>query len=593
MPATVAGETRAGLPPLSHRWVARYPTEPDGGTLAALEQELHLPPVLCRMLAQRGLGDPAHARQHLRPRLDALHDPFRLADMDRAVARIGRALERGERILVHGDYDVDGICCAALYTRVLRAIGGQVETFVPHRLTDGYDLSQAGVRRAAECGAALILTGDCGIVAHDAVAAAAAVGVDVVVTDHHTPGGALPAAAAVVNPNRPDCPYPEKGLAGAGVAYKVCQALAAAHGVAQEELRWHLDLVALATIADLAPLSGENRVLAYYGMRVLQQTRNLGLAALTRTAGIDPEHGISVGQVSHVLAPRLNAVGRLGAAERGVRLLLAESVAEAEALARESEEENRARQCLDRDTLRAALADLEQWYDPARDYGLVLAGEGWHPGVIGIVASRVVERVHRPVVMVAVDRNAGRGRGSARSIPRFDLYAAIHSCGGLLERYGGHHQAAGLDVRLDRLDEFRAAFNDYARRTLTPADLQPELKVDQELALAVANQELFALLRHFGPFGIGNPSPVFCSRGVRVLGYPREVGEGHIKLRLHQDGAELDAIGFRLAERLRELDVTRGPIDVAFQLQENYWNGRAELQAKLLDLRLAAGQCVP
>jgi single-stranded-DNA-specific exonuclease len=588
MPASAAGEARAGLPPLANRWVARYPVEPEPTALATLERELKLPPVLCRMLAQRGLTDPAAARQHLRPRLDTLHDPLGLADMDLAVTRIGLALQKGERILVHGDYDVDGICCAALYTRVLRALGGRVDTFVPHRLTDGYDLSQAGVRRAVECGAGLILTGDCGIVAHEAVAAAAAVGVDVVITDHHTPGAELPRAVAVVNPNRADCGYPEKGLAGAGVAYKLCQALVAAHGLDREALLWHLDLVALATIADLAPLRGENRVLAHYGLRVLAQTRNLGLAALIESAGIDPGQGISAGQVSHVLAPRLNAVGRLGAAQRGVRLLLSESGAEAEALARESADENRARQTLDRDTLQAALADLEQWYDPARDYGLVLAGEGWHPGVIGIVASRVVELVHRPVVMVAMDRTAERGRGSARSIPRFDLYAAVHACGALLERYGGHHQAAGMDVRLERLDEFRAMFNDYARRTLAPEDLQPELKVDQELPLAAANASLLGLLRHFGPFGIGNPAPVFVSRRVRVLGYPREVGDGHIKLRLHQDGAELEAIGFRLAERLRELDVTRGPIDVAFQLQENHWNGRSELQARLVDLRLAA-----
>ncbi|NJD09932.1 MAG: single-stranded-DNA-specific exonuclease RecJ [Gemmatimonadetes bacterium] len=587
MPGTVAGEVRAGLPPLSHRWVARYPDEPDATAIGVLAQELHLPAELCRLLAQRGLADPGRARQYLRPQLDSLPDPYLLADLERAVARIGRAVAQGERILVHGDYDVDGICCAALYTRVLRAIGAQVEAFVPHRLTDGYDLSQAGVHRAAEYGARLILTGDCGIVAHEAVAAAQAAGIDVVVTDHHTPGETLPAAAAVVNPNRPDCGYPEKGLAGAGVAYKLCQALAAAHGLAEADLRWHLDLVALATIADLAPLTGENRVLAHFGLRVLAQTRNLGLAALLRTAGVDPEKGIAAGQVSHVLAPRLNAVGRLGAAERGVRLLLAENVPEAEALARESEEENRARQSLDRDTLQAALADLEQWYDPERDFGLVLAREGWHPGVIGIVASRVVERVHRPVVMVALDPGAGRGRGSARSIPRFDLYAAVHSCSALLERYGGHHQAAGLDVRMERLDAFRAAFNDYARRNLTPADLQPELKVDQELSLAAATPQLFALLRHVGPFGVGNPAPVFCSRGVRVLGYPREVGDGHIKLRLHQHGAELEAIGFRLAERLRELDLARGPIDVAFQLQENHWNGRVELQARLLDLRLA------
>ena len=586
MSAPAASVERGTLPTLVPRWVMRSDAAP-AALVTALAAELRLPEALCRLLVQRGLGSGDAARAHLRPRLEALHDPLALAGMAAAVARLSTAIERGERILVHGDYDVDGICAAALYTRVLRGLGADIEPFVPHRLTDGYDLGHAGVRRASECGATLILTGDCGIVAHDAVAAAAALGIDVVVTDHHTPGDRLPEAAAVVNPNRVDCGYPEKGLAGAGVAFKLCQALTRARGADEQALLWHLDLVALATIADLAPLSGENRVLAHYGLRVLAQTRNPGLHALLETAGIDRAAGIGAGQVSHVLAPRLNAVGRLGAAARGVRLLLAETAAEAESLAKESDEENRARQHLDRDTLQQALADLERWYDPTRHFGVVLVGAGWHPGVIGIVASRVVERIHRPVVMVSLDTATGRGRGSARSIPRFDLYGAIHACAGLLERYGGHHQAAGLELRAERLDAFRDAFNEQARAALAHEDLRPELKLDLELRLGDATADLARLLRHLGPFGIGNPAPVFCARAVRVLGYPREVGEGHIKLRLQQDGVELPAIGFRLAERLREVDVARGPIDIAYQLQENHWNGRTELQAKLLDMRAA------
>jgi single-stranded-DNA-specific exonuclease len=587
MSSAAAGAARATLTPPAPRWTARCDAAPAAEAVAALAAELHLPDPLCRLLVQRGHALAASARAHLRPRVESLHDPFLLADMAAAVDRIGVAIDQRERILVHGDYDVDGICSATLYTRVLRRLGADVEAFVPHRLTDGYDLGQAGVRRASESGATLILTGDCGIVAHDAIEAAAAAGIDVIVTDHHTPGATLPGACAVVNPNRADCTYPEKGLAGAGVAFKLCQALARRRGLDEQELLWYLDLVALATIADLAPLGGENRVLAHFGLRVMAQTRNPGLAALVRTAAIDAAAGIGAGQVSHVLAPRLNAVGRLGAAARGVRLLLAEEQAEAAALAQESGEENRARQNLDRSTLERALADLEQWYDPTQHFGIVLAGEDWHPGVIGIVAARVVERIHRPVVMISLDAAAGRGRGSARSIPRFDLYAAIHACAPLLERYGGHHQAAGLELRSERLDAFRAAFNEHARALLGGQDLRPELKLDLELRLRDANAELARLLRHFGPFGIGNPAPVFWSRSVRVLGYPREVGEGHIKLRVMQDGAELPAIGFRLAERLREVDVTRGPIDIAYQVQENHWQGRIELQLKLLDLRPA------
>jgi single-stranded-DNA-specific exonuclease len=567
------------------RWVFRT-GDADTGAAALLAESLSLPPALCRLLVLRGLGDAEAARTFLRPRLDTLHDPRLLAGVDTAVARVARAVRGGERILVHGDYDVDGICGAVLFTRVLRSLGATAEPFVPHRMTDGYDLGYAGVRHAAESGASLILTADCGIVAFDAVAQAAAAGIDVVITDHHTPGAELPAAVAVVNPNRPDCGYPEKGLAGAGVAFKLCEALVAELGGDRDALLWHLDLVALATIADLAPLRGENRTLAHYGLRVLRETRSPGLRALLAAAGVSTDRPIGAGQVSHALAPRLNAVGRMGAASRGVHLLMAETAAEAEPLAAEMEAENRTRQAVDRRILDEALAMLEERYDPVRDYAVVLSSPDWHPGVIGIVASRVVERIHRPVVLIAEDRAAGRGRGSARSIRGFHLYDGIHACASLLERYGGHRQAAGLEVRLDRLDAFRTALNEHARAVLEPAALVPEVCVDVELELRDATAELHGLMRHLGPFGLGNPQPVFVARGVSVDGYPQEVGGGqHIRLVLSQGGVRLPAIGFRLADRLRTIDVSRSRLDVAFQLLEDEYNGRTRLQARLVDLR--------
>ncbi|HSJ10325.1 MAG TPA: single-stranded-DNA-specific exonuclease RecJ, partial [Longimicrobiales bacterium] len=490
------------------RWVRRGSTA-DDAAVAALAAALRLPPALCRLLVLRGHADEGAARAFLKPRLDGLHDPLLLAGAREAVARIVKAVQQRERILVHGDYDVDGICSAALFTRVLRSLGCDVVTFVPHRMTDGYDLGHAGVRRAVEEGATLILTGDCGVVAHDAVDQAVAAGIDVVITDHHTPGDRLPNAVAVINPNRRDCTYPEKGLAGAGVAFKLCEALVRALGGDRDALLWHLDLVALATIADLAPLAGENRILAHYGLKVLRDTRNPGLRALMARAGIATDQPIGAGQVSHVLAPRINAVGRMGAASRGVRLLLAEDAAEADALAEEMEEENRTRQSVDRQILDEAMAMLEASFDPATDYGIVLSSPGWHPGVIGIVASRVVERVHRPVVLLSEDAETGRARGSARSIPAFHLYEGVHACASLLERYGGHRQAAGMDVRLDRLDAFRSAFNAHAQSVLTPEDLVAEVKVDIDLDLAEANADLHRLMRHCGPFGLGNPQPVF------------------------------------------------------------------------------------
>jgi single-stranded-DNA-specific exonuclease len=569
--------------------VARSAAVEDVTAVDALVAELGLPRTLCRVLSLRGVADTAAARSFLKPQLTELHAPLLLADMDAALDRVTRAIETGERIFVHGDYDVDGMCTTALYTRVLRSLGGAVEGFVPHRMTDGYDLGHAGVRRAVESGAGLILTGDCGIVAHDAIAAAASAGIDVIVTDHHKPGETLPAATAVVNPNRPRCGYPEKGLAGAGVAFKLCEALVARLDGDRDALLWHLDLVALATIADLAPLRGENRVLAHYGLRVLRDTRNPGLAALMKVAGVNRDEPISASQVSHGLGPRLNAAGRMGAAMRGLRLLLTDDAAEAALLAGEMEAENRDRQVVDRAMLEEALGMVELMYDPEMDYGLVLSSTGWHPGVIGIVASRVVEHVHRPVIMIAVDPATGRGRGSGRSIPAFDLYAGLHACAPLLERYGGHPQAAGLDIRLERIDELRELFNSHARSTLRPDDLTAEVRFDVEVHLGDMTADLCRLMRHCGPFGIGNPQPVFVARGVSVDGYPREVGAGqHLKMTLAQGAARLPAIGFRMAGRMRHTDLEGCPLDVAFQLQQDRWNGRERLQARLLDIRRAS-----
>ncbi|MGQ0813687.1 MAG: single-stranded-DNA-specific exonuclease RecJ [Gemmatimonadota bacterium] len=563
------------------RWVPR--AIPPPGVAAALAAALSLPATVCDLLALRGFTAADSAKRYLKPRLEHLHDPFLFAGMDAAAERITRAIRKGERILVHGDYDVDGICAATLFTRVLRGAGADVVPFVPHRVNDGYDLSEAGVRAAAQAGATLILTGDCGIVAHDAIAAASSAGIDVVVTDHHTPGASLPDAVAVINPNRADCGYPDKGLAGAGVAFKVCQAVAPQFGIAQQELWYYLDLVAVATIADLAPLTGENRALTRYGLKVLRESRNPGLRALLETAGLAEHATLAAGQISHVLAPRINAVGRMDAAARGVELLLEADDARALQLAQGLEAENRVRQATDRATLQQALELLEADFDADRHRAIVLAQKEWHPGVIGIVASRVVEVLHRPTVLIALDADGARGRGSARSIPGFHLYDALHSCAHHLERFGGHKYAAGMEIRAENIAAFRDELQAYAYERLAPADLIPELDYDLELRLPAANAQLHRLLRHFGPHGVGNPAPVLVARDVAVASV-KEVGAGHAKFDLKQDGARLQAIGFRMMQRVKELDLAR-PVDIAFQLQIERWNGNEYLQAKLLDIR--------
>jgi single-stranded-DNA-specific exonuclease len=576
----------AWLPP-APQWVLRGENADDAAAVH-LAAELSLPEAFCRLLVSRGVRDAEQARTLLRPRMDQLRDPFGLAGIDQAVERLATAMSRGERILIHGDYDVDGVCSAALLDRTLREWGARTVAFVPHRIRDGYDLGHAGVRAAVERGATLIVTADCGIVAHDAVNAATAAGIDVVVTDHHMPGDCLPAAVAVVNPSRADCTYGERMLAGAGVAFKLLQALARRLGRDEAPLWYRLDLVALATIADLAPLRGENRILAHFGLRVLRESRHAGIRALLRTAAIDTTNGVSAGQVSHVLAPRLNALGRLGDADRALRLLLADDEMDALRLAEESDAENRRRQALDRETLEQALDMLERDGDSAEDCAITLASSGWHPGVIGIVASRIVERVNRPVFLLAIDEATGMARGSGRSIHGVHLLEAVQTCAPLLDRFGGHRQAAGLDIAARRLPEFRRAFTAAVRAQLKPDTLRPRLAVDLDVSLGALDERLLRFLPHLGPFGMGNPTPTFAARNVRITGSPRSVGNGHLRLTLEHEGTRLPAIGFGMAEQFVPLARPGAVVDVAFQLQEDRWRGEGRVQARLLDLRPCA-----
>jgi single-stranded-DNA-specific exonuclease len=567
-------------PPPRPRW--QLSEVPDPEMVEGLAAELRLPRPLCALLVVRGIHNPDEAKAFLRPLITSLHPPEELTDLPKAVSRIARAIKGGEVIFVHGDYDVDGMAGTTLLTRWIRELGGDVVPFIPHRLRDGYDLGPRGVREAGESGATLLITVDSGILAHDAVAQATDKGMDVVVTDHHTPGDTLPPALAVLNPNRADCSYPNKGLCGAGVAYKLCQGLAEVFHREQEELHPLLSLVALATVADLVPLTGENRTLVRFGLRALAQTRNPGLDRLMHVAGVNPQE-VDAGTIGFVLAPRLNAVGRLSDSRLGLRLLLTEDVEEAERLAEEAEALNRERQATDRRTLEEALARLKGRYDPDRDFGLVIAGEGWHPGVVGIVASRIAERVHRPTILVAMEGE--KGRGSARSIPGFHLLDAIRAAGEHLERFGGHRQAAGLDVTRDNLPSFTEAFQREAREALEGEDLRPLLRVDLEVGLDELTEEVHKYLEYLGPHGMGNPRPVFLARGVGLQGPARVVGSNHLKLVIKGKGGPMEGIGFGMSDRIPPESLANKPLDVAFQLHMNEFRGRRTLQARLKDLR--------
>ncbi len=563
------------------RWVVA--PAPDPTAVLAMSEALRIPTVLAALLVQRGQGTLDGARRFLRPALTDLSDPYALAGMRGAVDAIVAAARAGRVILVHGDYDVDGQCATALLTRTLRVAGARVHPFVPHRLRDGYDFGPAGLAAAQAAGASLIVTCDCGITAIDTVWAARAAGIEVVVTDHHLPGPALPAATAVVDPQQAADTSGASALCGTGVAFKLAQALAPALGLPTTFPFHLLDLVALATVADVVPLAGENRILVKHGLRLLAESRWPGLRTLVETSGLGGKE-IRAGHVGFILGPRLNAVGRIGDAADGLRLLLTDDPAEALALSQRLEGLNAERQAIDQRILDEALAQIEGAPAHESDAAFVLAGDEWHPGVVGIAASRVVERYGRPTFLIAFDGDIGKGSG--RSISRFDLHAALHACGDLLERFGGHHMAAGLTIRRAQLDVFRDRFRAVARERLNPDDLGPEQRVDLEVRLSDVTPELERLCRYLEPCGAGNAAPVFGVRGARFTGTAR-VGNGHLRGVLEDAGARLPAIGFQWADRVSW--PAEAPIDAAFRVETNTWNGQTTLQARLCALSPAAG----
>ncbi len=559
------------------RW--KIAPEADPTQLAELASALNIPETLAALLIQRGYTSPPDAIRFLRPTLESLSDPMSLKDMPEAVAEIAATVRAGRTILVHGDYDVDGQCATALLTRVLREAGADVEPFVPHRIRDGYDFGEAGLAQARASGAALIITCDCGTTAIEAVRAANAEGIRVIVTDHHL-SHEMPPAAAVVNPQRPDCPFPHKELCGTGVAFKLAQALVKEFGL-PETLPWHfIDLVALATVADVVPLVGENRTLVRFGLKTLAASRWPGVRALVEVTGLKGKP-LRAGHVGYVLAPRLNAAGRIGDAMDGLRLLLSDDDDDARARARALETINGQRRDLDSLMLDEVLEDIEERIDFEQTYGLVLAREGWHPGVIGLVASRIVERYGRPTIVVALEGDEGRGSG--RSIPAFDLHAALTACAQHLERYGGHRMAVGLNLQRDRLEHFRSAFNQVARSELSPDDVIPTQRVDTLVSISRLDDELERLLRHLEPCGSGNPGPVLGVVGGTPHG-ARVVGTNHLRFTLGDGTGRIAAIGFDWADRV-ESEWGRQPVDVAFRLERNEWNGKSVLQARVVQIK--------
>src|SRR5712691_8672684 len=570
------------MPTIGPRWDLQPSDEAATTTLAAA---LGIAPVVARILCQRGLSDPELAGRFLKPALDHLHDPMLLADMGVAVDRIMTAIARTERIAVHGDYDADGITSTVIVRRALELLGGTVVHFIPERLRDGYGLQPPAIERLQADGVALVISVDCGIRGGEAAVRARELGVDLIITDHHEPDVDLPQALAVINPKRHDCSYPDKYLAGVGVALKLVQALCGRAGRGNL-LPGFVKVAAIGTLADVVPLVGENRVIAKIGLELLTKgPHKIGLRALLEVAGLTGKT-IDSFNISFMVAPRINAAGRMSTPDIATRLLLAvdETMGEeVRALAIELDGENVRRQEEEAGIVAAAKKIVQTDPDIGARSILVVAGDGWHRGVIGIVASKLVDAFHRPAIVLSVED--GVAQGSCRSIPGFDMLGALERCAHLLGRFGGHKQAAGLTLEAGRIREFRLAINDVADETLGPDDLMPRLRIDGDLTFRGITAGVASGVASLAPFGAGNPRPVFAARRVEIVDGPRLLKERHLKMALKQDGRVFRAVAWRAAERHEYLTEHRAALDVAFSLEQNQYNGETYVELTLSDLK--------
>jgi len=550
-----------------------------------LAQELGVSPVTARLLCIRGLGAPDDARRFLSPRLDDLYDPFRLAGMSTAVDRILKAIGSKQRIAIHGDYDVDGVTSTVILRRALELLGADVVHFIPERLRDGYGLQTATIDRLQQDGARLIISVDCGIRAGEAATRARELGVDLIITDHHEPGAELPHALAVINPKRHDCTYPDKNLAGVGVALKLVQALCTCTGHSNW-LPAFVKVAAIGTLADVVPLTGENRIIAKLGLGMLSKgPHKVGLRALLEVCGLTGR-AIDSYHIGFVIAPRVNAAGRMSTPDIAARLLLAADETmgeEARALAEQLDAENLRRQQEEAEIVAEAKKIVETDLEVGSRTVIVVAGEGWHRGVIGIVASKLVDAFHRPAIVISTDGEVAHG--SCRSIPSFNMLAALESCPEVMSKFGGHKQAAGLTLETVHIRELRARVNDFADERLAPDDLRPRLWIDGSLTFRSINEQVVSELSTLAPFGAGNPCPIFRASRVEIVDGPRRVKERHLKMAFKQDGRILRGIAWRASERETFVAEHRAAIDLAFSLENDTYNGERYLQLSVADFR--------
>lgn len=554
----------------------------DDKSALALSDSLNVSSVIAHLLLQRGITNFFEAKSFFRPSLESLHDPFLMNGMQEATQRVIQALTTNEKICVYGDYDVDGTCSAALMYLFLKELGAKVETYIPNRITEGYGVSITSIDILKERGINLLITVDCGITAVEEIAHAKKLGIETIVCDHHKPKDILPDAYAVLDPIKPGCTYPFKHLSGAGVAFKLAVAVGERIGKKDMALKY-LDLVALAGAADIVPLIDENRILVKEGIDLINTNPRPGILALIKSARMEPGN-LSAGQIVFTIAPRINAVGRLGDAIRAVDLFTTDNPKKALELAQVLEDENIERRKIDEMTFSHAMQLVDSEIDFDANLGIVLHYEDWHPGVIGIVASRLVEKFHRPAVMLTtID---GVAKGSARSVPGFNIYEALQNCDDLLLQFGGHEAAAGLAVEIDKLDEFKQRFNAVLRQSMTSENIVHEINIDAKLSFSEISPKFLRVLDQFAPFGPGNMRPVFLSEDVSLVYQPRIVGSNHIVTSLKQNGNDkiFDAIGFNLGAFATHIDKEKNLVDIVYTIESVQKDGKTYPQIRLKDI---------
>ena len=565
---------------MQKKWV--YKKSPELSEVQSLANQLNIHHTLAAILIQRGIDNFEKARIFFRPSLDQLHDSFLMKDMSRAVEIIEGAISAGDKILIYGDYDVDGTTAVSLVYRFLSTLYPNIGYYIPDRYTEGYGLSEKGLQYAIDQEYKLIITLDCGIKAVDLVTKGISQGLEFIICDHHLPGEHLPPAAAVLDTKQSDCQYPYKELTGCGVGFKLIQAISIHRGMPVETTYEFLDLVAVSIAADMVPITGENRVLSYYGLKKLNKNPRPGLKALLKIGRINGRVGNS--EVVFGLAPRINAAGRIDHARSAVELLLSDSGSEAAAWADSVNQDNSLRKEKDSNTTREALAMIAETAQQVNVRSTVLYKEDWHKGVIGIVASRCIEKYYRPTIILTQSQN--KATGSARSVPGFDIYEAISACSDLLDAYGGHKYAAGLTLPLEKVNDFQKRFEEVVSASITEELLTPILEIEHELALEGINENFYNILRQMGPFGPGNMPPVFITKRLKAYSEPKVLKEQHLKFRVRSSsGKYFDGVAFGLSKYAEALQEGRS-FDVAYTLEMNTFRGERSLQMMVKDIKL-------